>query len=154
MTLLGSPTWGSEYKKPENTCGGFGWADIIMVESYNQLDSMAYATPEPMTKLSYKSRLVDLMASGKHYGVRVDDESLLRVIHWVDAMGPYYGFEELQNMEDPIFQGKDWLSQRPRVKTAPIVPRPGPFDPFFTDNAYDAPDQTKRNNLPEGVKKR
>ena len=154
MTLLGSPTWGAEYKKRENTCGGFGWADIIMVESYDGRDKEAYSTPAPMTKLSYKSRLVDIMSSGKHYGVKVDDESLLRVIHWVDAMGPYYGFEELQRMEDPVFTGRDWLSQRPRVKTAPIVPRPGPFDPFFTDEAYDSPDQTKRNDLPEGVRKR
>ena len=154
MTLLGCPTWGFPYVDRPNKCGGFGFADIIMVESFNSLDSVAYATPAPMTKLSYKSRLVDMMSSGKHYGVKVDDESLLRVIHWVDAMGPYYGFEELQRMEDPLFPGKDWLPQRPRVKTAPVVPRPGPFDPFFTDDAYDVPDRTKRNKLPEGVKER
>lgn len=107
-----------------------------------------------MTKLSYKSRPVDIMSSGRHHGVKVDEESLLRVIHWVDAMGPYYGFEELQRLEDPVFQGRDWLSQRPRVKTAPIVPRPGPFDPFHTDEAYGSPLQTKRNDLPNGVKTR
>ncbi|MDR2425170.1 MAG: hypothetical protein LBD59_10690 [Prevotellaceae bacterium] len=152
MTLLGWPTWGTAYRDRPNKGGGFGFADIIMVEAFNTNDPVAYSTPPPMTKMSYKSRLVDLMSSGKHHGVKVDDESLLRVIHWVDAMGPYYGFEELQRMEDPLFHGKDWLSQRPRVKTAPIVPRPGPLDPFFTDEAYAAPDQTRRNNLPECVK--
>jgi hypothetical protein len=153
MTLLGWPTWGTAYRDRPNKGGGFGFADVIMVESFNSNDPAAYATPPPMTKMSYKSRLVDIMSSGKHYGVKVDDESLLRVIHWVDAMGPYYGFEELQRMEDPVFQGKDWLSQRPRIKTAPIVPRPGPLDPFFFDEAYAAPDQTRRNSLPECVKK-
>jgi hypothetical protein len=154
MTLLGWPTWGTAYRDRPNKGGGFGYADVIMVESFNPNDPVAYATPAPMTRLSYKSRLVDMMSSGRHHGVKVDDESLLRVIHWVDAMGPYNGFEELQRMEDPVFPGKDWLSQRPRVKTAPIVPRPGPLDPFFTDEAYDAPDQTKRNDLPEGVRRR
>jgi hypothetical protein len=153
MTLLGSPTWGTAYQNRENVCGGFGWADIIMVEAFGTLDSVAYRTTPPMTKLSYKSRLVDLMSSGKHYGVKVDPEALLRVIHWVDAMGPYYGFEELRRMEDPIFQGKDWLSQRPRVNTAPIVPRPGPFDAFETDEAYDIPSPDSYNKLPACVKR-
>ncbi|MDR0725211.1 MAG: hypothetical protein LBF59_04285, partial [Prevotellaceae bacterium] len=148
MTLLGSPTWGSAYKQRKNTCGGFGWADVIMVEAFGTIDSAAYQTYPPMTKLSYKSRLVDLMSSGKHYGVKVDEETLLRVIHWVDAMGPYYGFEELRKMEDPIFQGKDWLSQPPRVNTAPIVPRPGPFDAFETDEAYGTPSHDCYNKLP------
>ncbi|MDR1896688.1 MAG: hypothetical protein LBR10_07860 [Prevotellaceae bacterium] len=153
MSLLGSPTWGTSYKQRQNTCGGYGWADVIMVESYGTIDSAAYVTVPPMTKLSYKSRLVELMSNGKHRGVKVDPESLLRVIHWVDAMGPYYGAEELQKMEDPYFQGKDWLSQRPRVQTAPIVPRPGPFDPFETDEAYDTPDAMRHNSLPNGVKR-
>jgi hypothetical protein len=66
-------------------------------------------------------------------------------------MGPYYGAEEVRCMEDPIFQGKDWISQRPRIMTAPIVQRPGPFDPFFTDSAYETPDTKKYNALPVGV---
>ncbi|MDR3340939.1 MAG: hypothetical protein LBT25_12785, partial [Candidatus Symbiothrix sp.] len=154
MTLLGSPTWGTPYlDRSEKAGGGFGWADVIMVEAYSTVDSMAYKTPAPMTRMSYKSRLVNLMASGNHFGVKVDEENLLRVILWVDAMGPYYGTEELRKMEDPIFQGKDWLSQRPRVQTAPIVPRPGPFDPFDTDDAYNTPTEDKYNKLPVCVMK-
>jgi hypothetical protein len=154
MTLLGSPTWGTRYKERKNVCGGFGWADVIMVESFGTLDSAAYVTVPPMTKLSYKSRLIELMSSGKHHGVKVDPEKLMRVIHWVDAMGPYYGAEELRQMEDPVFQGKDWLSQRPRIQTAPIVQRPGPFDPFETDDAYDTPPVECYNELPAGVKRK
>ncbi|MDR0705803.1 MAG: hypothetical protein LBF88_12580, partial [Planctomycetaceae bacterium] len=61
--------------------------------------------------------------------------------------------EEVRCMEDPIFQGKDWISQRPRIMTAPIVQRPGPFDPFFTnsDSAYETPNPIKYNALPVGV---
>jgi hypothetical protein len=153
MTLMGSPTWGSPYKTAAGSekVGGFGWADTILVEAYSTLDPAAYATYPPMKKLSYKSRLVHRMRSGEHNNVKVTGDDLLRVILWVDAMGPYYGAEEVRCMEDPIFQGKDWISQRPRIMTAPIVQRPGPFDPFFTDSAYETPDPKKYNALPVGV---
>ncbi|MDR2862366.1 MAG: hypothetical protein LBV54_00600 [Puniceicoccales bacterium] len=157
MTLLGNPSWGSAYKLPKNKLpGGFGWADTIMVEGFNTDDPAAYSTYPAMTKLSYKSRLVERMSSGKHYGVKVDPVNLLRVIHWVDAMGPFFGGEELRQMEDPAFYGKDWLSQRPRIKTAPIVQRPGPFDPFDTagDAAYAEPNPNGFNKLPVGVKRK
>ena len=154
MTLLGYPTWGAAYKdRSNNKCGGFGWADVILVESFGTLDSAAYISPKPMTKLSYKSRLVDIMSSGRHHGVKVTGDDLMRVILWVDAMGPYNGAEELLNMEDPMFQGKDWISQRPRIKTAPIVRRPGPFDPFETDDAYDTPATGTYNRLPACVQR-
>ena len=151
VTLLGSPTWGAPYRERENPPGGFGWADTFMVEAFGQFDPAAYLTFAPMTALSYRSRLVDRMASGEHHGVVVDPENLLRVILWVDAMGPFYGAEEVRAMADPIFTGRDWLSQPPRIMTAPIVPRPGPFDPFFTDSAYDPPDAASDNALPFGV---
>ncbi|GHT17024.1 hypothetical protein FACS1894189_2140 [Planctomycetales bacterium] len=155
MTLMGSPTWGTNYKhRPEEkTMGGYGWADTILVESYSTHAPAAYSTYPAMTKLSYKSRLVERMMSGKHNGVKVSGDDLLRVILWVDAMGPYFGAEEVRCLEDPLFQGKDWISQRPRVMTAPIVQRPGPFDPFFTDSAYDTPNPAKYNALPFGVKR-
>jgi hypothetical protein len=153
MTLMGSPTWGSPYKKrdAEKPIGGYGWADTILVESYSTLDPVAYQTYPPMTKLSYKSRLIHRMMSGEHNGVKVSGEDLLRVILWVDAMGPYYGTEEVRQMEDPIFQGKNWISQTPRIMTAPIIQRPGPFDPFYKDDAYNPPEKTKYNALPVGV---
>ncbi|MDR1291544.1 MAG: hypothetical protein LBK06_10120 [Planctomycetaceae bacterium] len=154
VTLLGSPTWGRDYSSYKGTKEPpFGWADTILVEAFDQRDPVAYSTFPPMTKLSYKSRLIDRLSSGKHNGVKVTGEELLRVILWVDAMGPYYGAEELRQFEDPIFQGKDWISQKPRIATAPIVPRPGPFNAMHpeSDSAYATPDPSQYNALPAGV---
>ena len=36
--------------------------------------------------------------------------SLQRLIAWVDAMCPYLGSEEVREIDDPVFQGVDWLS--------------------------------------------
>ena len=55
---------------------------MIMVEGYDQRDPAAYRTPEPMTRLSYKSRLIELVSSGKHYGVKVDPVSRRKLILW------------------------------------------------------------------------
>ncbi|MDR2641891.1 MAG: hypothetical protein LBC74_03780 [Planctomycetaceae bacterium] len=154
-TLLGAPSWGGAYGGNQNADNGFGWADTILVEGYSQVDPAAYSTYPPMKKLSYKSRLINRMSSGEHHGIKVTGEDLLRVILWVDAMGPYIGEEELRQIDDPVFQGVDWISQRPRIKTAPIVQRPGPFDPFFsdTDPAYKCPLPELFNALPYGVKR-
>jgi hypothetical protein len=128
LTLIGRPSWGAPYQAPKDPPPGFGIADMIMVEGYHTVDPAAYLTPRPMTKLSYKSRLVELCASGKHYDVRVDPVNLQRIIVWVDAMCPYRGEEEIRAIDDPVFQGVDWLSIRPRIKTAPTIVRPGPVD--------------------------
>jgi len=126
--LIGRPSWGAAYKPPENPPPGFGIADTILVEACDQRDPAAYVTPEPMTKLSYKSRLVDIASSGKHYDVKVDEVSRRRLIAWVDAMCPYRGDEEVREIEDPEFQGVEWLSIRPQIKNAPVVVRPGPVE--------------------------
>jgi hypothetical protein len=157
--LLGAPAWGHNYKMPENRMDGFGWADTILVESYDTRAPAAYSTYPAMTKLSYKSRLVKRFAGekvfpgDKHPNVKADPETLLRVIHWVDAMGPYYGAEEVREMEDPTFAGRNWISQPPRIHTAPIVQRPGPFDAFHTDEdpAYFPAKPSQYNALPHGV---
>ncbi|MDR1923754.1 MAG: hypothetical protein LBQ66_05200 [Planctomycetaceae bacterium] len=164
-TLLGAPAWGGAYHGNQKADNGFGWADTILVEGFDTTDPAGYATYPAMTKLSYKSRLIarmmgeDVIASNgqklEHPKVNVTGDELLRVILWVDAMGPYIGEEELREIDDPEFQGVDWISQRPRIKTAPIVQRPGPFDPFFTDTdpAYQCPSPELFNALPHGVKR-
>jgi len=101
---------------------------MLMVEGYDTRDPVAYQTPKPMTRLSYKSPLIDLASSGKHYKVKVDALSLRKLIAWVDTMCPYRGDEEVRQINDPKFQGVDWLSIKPRIKTAPRVIRPGPVD--------------------------
>ncbi len=128
VTLLGNPSWGAAYHPPKDPPPGFGIADTILVEAYDTRDPAAYATPEPMTKLSYRSRLVERASNGQHNDVRVDEVSRLRLIAWVDAMGPYIGEEEVREIDDPVFQGIDWLAMRPQIKNAPVVVRPGPIE--------------------------
>jgi len=126
--FTGRPAWGAAYAPPKNPPPGFGIADMLMVEGYDQRDPRGYETPPPMTRLSYKSRLIDTASSGKHNDVRLPPDDLLRLILWVDAMCPYLGDEEVRAIDDPEFQGVDWLAIRPRIKTAPRIVRPGPVD--------------------------
>jgi hypothetical protein len=120
--LTGRPTWGQPYQPPTNPPPGFGIAGMLMVEGYDQRDPAAYRTPPPMSALSYRSRLVDICAR------YADEISLQRIIAWVDAMCPYNGEEEIRALPDPEFQGVDWLAIRPRIRTAPVIRRPGPVD--------------------------
>jgi hypothetical protein len=135
LLLTGRPSWGAAYQRPESPPPGFGIANMLMVEGYDQRDPAAYQTPAPMTYLSYNSPLIEIAGSGNHYGVRVDPLSLRQLIAWVDTMCPYRGSEEVRAIEDPDFQGIDWLSVRPRIRSAPTIIRPGPVD----DNAPAAP---------------
>lgn len=128
LILTGRPAWGKPYQRPPDQHDGFGIANMLMVEGYDQRDPAAYRTPDPMTHLSYRSPLIEIASSGDHYGVQVDPESLRRLIAWVDTMCPYRGSEEVRQIDDPDFQGVDWLSIRPRIKTAPTIVRPGPVD--------------------------
>jgi hypothetical protein len=128
LTLIGRPTWGAPYQKPEVPPPGFGVANTILVEAFGTLDPVAYVTPRPMTALSYKSRLVEIASSGKHHDVKVDPLGVARLAAWVDAMCPYVGEEEVREIPDPVFQGVDWLAIRPRIHTAPDIVRPGPVD--------------------------
>jgi hypothetical protein len=128
LTLIGRPTWGQPYAQPAQPPPGWGIADMIMVEAYSQVDPLAYGTPPPMTKLSYRSRLIELCSNGQHYDVQVDPLSLRRLMAWVDTMCPFRGREEICALPDPQFQGVDWLSVRPKIRTAPEIIRPGPID--------------------------
>jgi len=63
-----------------------------------------------MRYLSFRSRLIEMSMSGKHYEVKVDLLSLRRLIAWVDANCPYVGEEELRAMDDPEFAGIEQLT--------------------------------------------
>jgi hypothetical protein len=128
VTLTGRPTWGAPYEAPADPPPGFGIASPLMVEGYATTDPAAYRTPEPMTRLSYQSKLIDIASSGRHHDVKVDEISRLRLITWIDAMCPYLGDDEIRQIPDPEFQGVDWLAVRPRIATAPRIVRPGPLD--------------------------
>ena len=88
----------------------------------------AYQTPEPMTRLSLKSRLVELASSGTHYDVQIDPVSRRKLIAWIDTMCPYRGDQEVREIDDPDFQGVNWLAIRPEIKSAPRISRPGPVE--------------------------
>ena len=126
--MTGRPSWGRPYEQPQNPPPGWGIAGMLMVEGYGTTDPAAYRAPPPMIALSYRSRLIELCSSGKHYDVKVDPIGLQKLNAWVDAMCPYNGDEEVRMIDDPVFQGVDWLSIRPRIKTAPVMIRPGPVD--------------------------
>ena len=167
ITLIGNPSWAAppkiyrsgsrsnwsnptEEELPEAP-PGFGIADTIQVEAFTVTDPAGYATPKPMEKLSYASRLINKYCAKEHYGVELSDEEMLRMICWVDAMCPYMGSDDIRNLPDPKFQGSDWLSVTPRLETAPSVRRPGPFDAFGKkDDAYDAPSDAKVYANPAG----
>ncbi len=127
LTLIGMPTWGQPYVAPAQPVPGWGIADTIMVEAFATVDPAAYRTPAPMTKLSYRSRLIELCSNGKHYGVQVDQVNLRRLMAWVDTMCPFRGREEICQLPDPQFQGVEWLSVRPKLQSAPQIVRPGPI---------------------------
>ena len=94
-----------------------------------------------MTYLSYRSPLIDIASSGKHHEVKVDPISLQRLIGWVDAMCPYMGDEEIRQMDDPVFQGVDWLGGPPTDQDRPAdrPPRAGGLTPPAPDtNAHRA----------------
>ncbi len=126
--LTGQPAWGKAYEMPKDPPPGFGIAGMIMVEGYDQRDPVAYQTPAPMTKLSYKSKLIEIASSGNHHDLKVDPIPLRRLMVWIDAMCPYRGSEEVRAIPDPNFQGIDWLAIRPEVQSAPRIVRPGPLD--------------------------
>ena len=146
LTLVGPAIWIepriADLTVPDPADPGVGLAGILRVESFSadeitepfkwhnnpkvtpEAYSAKYATLRPMTALSYRSPLIELAMSGEHYGVKVDPVSLLRLIAWVDAMGPYRGEEEVRTLSDPEFDGIQGMAIRPRTRTAPVIPRP------------------------------
>jgi hypothetical protein len=80
-----------------------------------------------MTAMSYRCRLVQFAASGKHHGVRVTPLEEARLVAWVDALCPYLGLEELLARPDlaaDTYYGVGMyagLSYPARLATAPVV---------------------------------
>jgi hypothetical protein len=124
LTLVGPAGWYNPV--PDRRQPGYGIAGAIPVESLDPTmnDPKALATLRPMRYLSANSRLVELTAGGKHYGVKADPVSLHRLVTWVDACCPFLGEDEVRALGDPDFEGIDELPIRPRVKTAPVIERP------------------------------
>ena len=144
MHIVGWPGWATQDKFPGHWASvvktgwptidpkapppGYDLAGTIKVENFPTTAAAAYATLEPMTRLSYNSRLVRFISGeAKHHGVKGTDEELLKTILWVDAICPYLTDADIREEKDPVFPGSDWLVQKPRLETAPLPVRPGPF---------------------------
>jgi len=136
-----------------SVAGGFpgpcegGIANTILAEAHPWRPA-DYGTLPPLTKLSYASPLIDLAASGKHYETKVDDDSLLKLILWVDTLCAYRGEREIREMDDPdpehpLFRRSNYPPSdegvedvyaqspyRPRMRTAPLVNRAYRQDEF------------------------
>ncbi|RIK81633.1 MAG: hypothetical protein DCC68_08225 [Planctomycetota bacterium] len=78
-----------------------GLAGVIQAEQYDQRDPAAYKTLPPMTSLSYRSRLLELAAGGKHHGVAVDEKTRRILAGWIDANGPFRGLDDVRTVESP-----------------------------------------------------
>jgi hypothetical protein len=98
-----------------------------------------YATREtvvpPMTAMSYRSRLIELAASGAHYGVKVSKQEEERLTAWVDALCPYNGLEELMTRPDPDPALNKQFSYAARMRTAPVVHKAFCQDGFDTQDS-------------------
>lgn len=144
MQLVGWPGWASKDRfpgmwasvvkegwptiDPAKPPAEFDLAGTLKVENFGTTDPKAYRTFEPMTRLSYNSRLVKMLSGEMpHQGVKATDEEIFKTVLWVDAICPFLTDADIRAEEDPVFQGVDWLSQKPRLKTAPTPVRPGPF---------------------------
>ncbi|HJN13939.1 MAG TPA: hypothetical protein QGH10_00535, partial [Armatimonadota bacterium] len=135
LTLVGPALWvpGGQANGPAGLpspdAPGYGIATplpvyMLAAQFDDHDDPATVATVGPMRHLSPGSRLIEHAGAGRHYGVRVDPLSLLRLTVWVDANSPYLGAEEIHEMEDPEFPGIELLPIRPRLRTAPVVERP------------------------------
>jgi hypothetical protein len=143
LTIIGWPGWMekdnmSPWARPKdiqwsnidrkNPPPGYDLAGTWKIENFSTVDPAAYVTFPPMQKMSYTSPLVKILSGEKdHHGVKADPYSLLRVILWVDAMCPYLTDADIRESPDPVFQGSDWIPVKPRMKTAALPVRPGPF---------------------------
>jgi len=132
-----------------SACEG-GIADTILAEA-RPWKPEDYRTLPAMTKLSANSRLIAIASSGKHHDVKVDENSLFKLILWVDTLCPYRGEQEVRTMddpdpEDPLFSQSNYPPRdpetvqdvyaqspyRPRTRTAPLINRAYRQDEFPT----------------------
>ncbi len=109
-------------------------AGCLIVEGYRERTPEALATLKPMTHMSSASLLISRAMDEKHIKTKMDQNSLRRLIGWVDANGPYLGEEEIRQMPDPVHKSEFKYPYnalydvpmpvvKPRLKTAPRIER-------------------------------
>jgi hypothetical protein len=80
-----------------------------------------YTTIPPMTRWSYKSRLINMHFHGKHNDVKLTDEEMRKLIVWVDTNCHYRSLGDVLRIADP---DPDWYVHwpyPPRLTSAPYV---------------------------------
>jgi hypothetical protein len=123
LTLVGP------LRTPWVKCEGLDLAAAIKAEdgASNGRETDLYRTVRPLTRLSPRSRLIDIAMSGKHYDVKIGGEELQKLIAWVDCNAPYRGEEEIRAIPDvpPRIYSNDGGEPPilPKTATAPVIDR-------------------------------
>ena len=113
LTLVGH-AWTSPINDVKNA-PGLGFAGCLNVEMIH-----TYGPIKPMTMLSSTSPLIERAMSGKHHGVKIEGEDLLKLIAWVDCNCVYRGDEEVRKIPDP--RDSRWPVPA-RIASAPVIDR-------------------------------
>ncbi|NQT85411.1 hypothetical protein HQ560_01520, partial [bacterium] len=80
-----------------------------------------YATIQPMTRWSYKSRLINMHLHGKHNDVKLTKEEMGKLIVWVDTNCHYRSLADVLSIADPDPAWFGAWPNLPRLSSAPYV---------------------------------
>jgi hypothetical protein len=140
LTLIGDTAWMGQAQRGAAKGKGYGLAGALPVEAGRYKGQDPYGPIPPLSMLSYASPLIDLVTKGKHNGVKIEGEDLLRLIAWVDCNCVYRGEEEVRQIPDPP-------GGRCKTRTAPVIDRLQPVtDPPATNSL-----STSDTGVPYGV---
>ena len=119
LTLIGGTIWGG--LPPTATVDpksrGYGLAGVLPV------NGGPLGPIKPMSALSYASPLIQLATSGKHHGVKIEGQDLLRLSVWIDCNCVYRGDEEVRQIPDPDPKAYRHWTVPPRTHSAPNIDR-------------------------------
>ena len=80
-----------------------------------------YTTIPPMTRWSYKSKLINMHLHGEHNDVKLSEEELGKLITWVDTNCHFRGLKDIIEINDPDADWFVYWPNPPKLKSAPYV---------------------------------
>jgi hypothetical protein len=92
-----------------------------------------YSSIQPMTRWSYKSRLINMHVHGKHNGVKLSKEEMGKLIVWVDTNCHFRSLADVLAIADP---DPTWFGSwpyLPTLRSAPLV------DHLVAQDGYNSP---------------
>jgi len=141
--VLGVPTGDLSTAKP--IAGAI--SPYAVYKSLDENVPTSESTIAPMQVLSYTSPLIERLEKG-HANVKLSDRDLSILKAWIDLNCPYYGEEDVLEMDDineetynkskRAFMG---LSYPPKMKTCPDVDRAFRQDKFKTQSDRNPKDE-------------